>query len=66
VQRSNERILTTHAGSAFIRLVGQENVIAGSECGFAPFADGARVDPDIAFATLSSLAEGARIAAEAA
>jgi len=44
------------------RLVGRENVIAGADCGFATFAHRPVVDPDIAWAKLRSLVEGARLA----
>jgi 5-methyltetrahydropteroyltriglutamate--homocysteine methyltransferase len=43
-------------------LVGRERVIAGTDCGFATYATGGRVDPDVAWAKLHSLAEGARLA----
>ena len=42
------------------RLVGRENVIAGTDCGFGTWVGQAAVDPDIAWAKLQSLAEGAR------
>ena len=38
-------------------------VQAGSDCGFATFGALPTVHPDIAWAKLSSLAEGARLAA---
>jgi 5-methyltetrahydropteroyltriglutamate--homocysteine methyltransferase len=44
------------------RLVGRENVVAGTDCGFATMADYSAVDPKIAWAKFQSLAEGARIA----
>ena len=44
------------------RLVGRENVIAGSDCGFGTWVGQAAVDPDIVWAKLASLAEGARLA----
>ena len=44
------------------RLVGRENVIAGTDCGFATVAGYSVVDPKIAWAKFQSLAEGARIA----
>jgi 5-methyltetrahydropteroyltriglutamate--homocysteine methyltransferase len=44
------------------RLVGRENVIAGTDCGFATAAGYSAVDPKIAWAKFESLAEGARIA----
>lgn len=46
----------------FTDIVGAERVIAGSDCGFGTFAGFGAVDPDIAYAKLSALAEGARIA----
>jgi 5-methyltetrahydropteroyltriglutamate--homocysteine methyltransferase len=48
--------------SAYARLVGRENVIAGSDCGYGTWVGQAAVDPDIVWAKLSALAEGARIA----
>jgi 5-methyltetrahydropteroyltriglutamate--homocysteine methyltransferase len=46
------------------RLVGRERVLAGADCGFATFADSARVDPAIAWAKLGALAEGAALASK--
>jgi 5-methyltetrahydropteroyltriglutamate--homocysteine methyltransferase len=46
----------------FTDIVGPERVIAGSDCGFGTFAGFGAVDPEIAYAKLSSLADGARIA----
>ena len=46
----------------FVNIVGKERVIAGSDCGFGTFAGFGAVDPDIAFAKLKSLSEGALIA----
>jgi 5-methyltetrahydropteroyltriglutamate--homocysteine methyltransferase len=46
----------------FARVVGRENVIAGNDCGFATSAAGDEVHPDVAWAKLAALAEGARIA----
>jgi 5-methyltetrahydropteroyltriglutamate--homocysteine methyltransferase len=42
------------------RLVGRENVIAGSDCGFSTFAGFVVVDPSITWAKLKAMAEGAR------
>jgi 5-methyltetrahydropteroyltriglutamate--homocysteine methyltransferase len=44
------------------KLVGRENLLAGTDCGFAqaPFTN--RVHPTVAMAKLSALAEGARLA----
>lgn len=44
----------------FIDIVGSERVIAGSDCGFGTFAGFGAVDPDIAFAKLRALSEGAK------
>jgi 5-methyltetrahydropteroyltriglutamate--homocysteine methyltransferase len=43
-------------------LVGRENVIAGTDCGFATFASYVIVEPEITWAKLAALAEGARLA----
>ena len=48
--------------SRYARLVGRENVIAGTDCGFGTWVGQAAVDPDIVWAKLGSLAEGARLA----
>ena len=45
-------------------IVGRERVLAGTDCGFGTFAGFGAVHPDIAWAKLRSLAEGARIAAD--
>jgi 5-methyltetrahydropteroyltriglutamate--homocysteine methyltransferase len=44
------------------RLVGRERVIAGTDCGFGTWVGQAAVDPDIVWAKLASLVEGARLA----
>jgi len=44
----------------YARLVGRENVIAGTDCGFGTWVGQAAVDPDIVWAKLASMAEGAR------
>lgn len=44
------------------KLVGRENVIAGTDCGFAQGPFYRRVHPSIMWAKLEALAEGARIA----
>jgi 5-methyltetrahydropteroyltriglutamate--homocysteine methyltransferase len=43
-------------------IVGRDRVIAGTDCGFGTFAGLGRVDPDIAYKKLASLAEGAALA----
>ena len=48
----------------FARLVGRENVIAGSDCGFSQGAFRPRVHPSIMWAKFRTLAEGARLASE--
>lgn len=46
----------------FTNIVGTDRVIAGSDCGFGTFAGFGAVDPDIAYAKLTSLADGAALA----
>ena len=46
----------------FARLVGRENVLAGTDCGFAQGPFHRRVHPSIMWAKLETLAEGARLA----
>jgi 5-methyltetrahydropteroyltriglutamate--homocysteine methyltransferase len=46
----------------YARLVGRENVIAGSDCGYGTWVGQAAVDRDVVWAKLAALAEGARIA----
>ncbi len=48
----------------YARLVGRENVIAGTDCGFGTGADRDRVHPEVVWAKLRALAEGARIASQ--
>jgi 5-methyltetrahydropteroyltriglutamate--homocysteine methyltransferase len=43
-------------------LVGREKVIAGSDCGFGTWVGQAAVDPDVVWAKMAALAEGARLA----
>lgn len=50
----------------FIDIVGAERVIAGTDCGFSTFAGFGAVDPDIVWAKLKALSEGAEIASKAA
>jgi 5-methyltetrahydropteroyltriglutamate--homocysteine methyltransferase len=50
--------------SNYAKLVGRENVIAGSDCGYGTWVGQAAVDPDVVWAKLTALAEGARIATE--
>jgi 5-methyltetrahydropteroyltriglutamate--homocysteine methyltransferase len=46
------------------RLVGRENIIAGTDCGFAQQPFFQRVHPSIVWAKLEALVEGARIASK--
>jgi 5-methyltetrahydropteroyltriglutamate--homocysteine methyltransferase len=46
----------------YAQVVGRERVIAGTDCGFATIAGRSAVVPNIAYAKLASLAEGARLA----
>ena len=48
----------------YAELVGRENVIAGSDCGFATFANFLAIDPGITWAKLHAMADGARLASE--
>jgi 5-methyltetrahydropteroyltriglutamate--homocysteine methyltransferase len=48
----------------YATLVGRENIIAGSDCGFGTWVGQAAVDPDVVFAKLAAMAEGARIASK--
>jgi 5-methyltetrahydropteroyltriglutamate--homocysteine methyltransferase len=46
------------------RLVGRENVIASTDCGFAQVTYFARVHPQIMWAKLEALVNGARLASK--
>jgi 5-methyltetrahydropteroyltriglutamate--homocysteine methyltransferase len=46
----------------YANLVGRENVMAGSDCGFGTWVGQAAVDPDVVWAKFAAMAEGARIA----
>jgi 5-methyltetrahydropteroyltriglutamate--homocysteine methyltransferase len=46
----------------YARIVGRENVIASTDCGFGTSAAGDEVHPDVAWAKLGALVEGARLA----
>ena len=50
--------------SNYAKLVGRENVIAGSDCGYGTWVGQAAVDPDIVWAKLAALTEGARLASQ--
>jgi 5-methyltetrahydropteroyltriglutamate--homocysteine methyltransferase len=48
----------------YAQLVGRENVIAGTDCGFGTFVGRIQVDPRVAWVKLAALAEGARRASQ--
>jgi 5-methyltetrahydropteroyltriglutamate--homocysteine methyltransferase len=48
----------------FANIVGRDRVIAGTDCGFSTFAGFGNVDPEIVYAKLGALAEGAAIASD--
>ena len=48
----------------YASLLGRENVIAGTDCGFAQLEAYQRVHPQVMWAKLQALAEGAQIASE--
>jgi 5-methyltetrahydropteroyltriglutamate--homocysteine methyltransferase len=48
----------------FARIVGKENVIAGTDCGFGTSAGRSAVHPEIVWPKLATLAEGARLASQ--
>jgi 5-methyltetrahydropteroyltriglutamate--homocysteine methyltransferase len=57
-------LLVAERITRYAKLVGRESVIAGTDCGFGTWVGQAAVDPDIVWAKLASLAEGARIASK--
>src|SRR5579862_2118530 len=48
----------------YAALVGRENVVAGSDCGYGTWVGQASVDAQVVWAKLASLAEGARLASK--
>ncbi|KQU49817.1 enterotoxin [Sphingomonas sp. Leaf339] len=48
----------------FAMIVGRERIVAGTDCGFSTFAGFGAVDPEIVYAKLATLAEGAARASE--
>jgi 5-methyltetrahydropteroyltriglutamate--homocysteine methyltransferase len=46
----------------YANLVGRENVMAGSDCGYGTWVGQSAVDPDVVWAKLAAMAEGAAIA----
>lgn len=50
--------------SNFARLVGRENVMGSTDCGFSQFWNLVRVHPEVQWAKLEALVEGARLASQ--
>ena len=48
----------------FASVVGRENVIAGTDCGFATFAGSKEIHPSIVWAKFKALSDGAAIASQ--
>ncbi|MCX9147807.1 cobalamin-independent methionine synthase II family protein [Erythrobacter sp. WG] len=48
----------------YANIIGRERVIAGTDCGFSTFAGFGVVDPEIVWAKLRTLADGAALASE--
>ena len=48
----------------YAKLVGRENVIAGSDCGYGTWVGQAAVDPDVVWAKLAAMDEGAQLASK--
>jgi 5-methyltetrahydropteroyltriglutamate--homocysteine methyltransferase len=48
----------------YANVVGRENVIAGTDCGFATFAGSKEVHPSIVWAKFKAMTDGARIASK--
>ncbi len=46
----------------YAKLVGRENVIAGSDCGYGTWVGQAAVDPQVVWAKFAAMAEGCRLA----
>jgi 5-methyltetrahydropteroyltriglutamate--homocysteine methyltransferase len=49
---------------AFANLFGRERIIAGTDCGFSTFAGFGVVDPEIVWAKLGAMVDGARFASD--
>lgn len=48
----------------YANIIGRERVIAGTDCGFSTFAGFGVVDPEIVYAKLATLAQGAALASK--
>src|SRR5436305_10355541 len=49
----------------YAKLGGRENVMAGSDCGFGTWVGQAAVDPDVVWAKMAAMPDGARLASPA-
>jgi 5-methyltetrahydropteroyltriglutamate--homocysteine methyltransferase len=49
----------------YASVVGRENIVASTDCGLGSLATLSNVEPEIAWAKLGSLVEGARLASKA-
>jgi 5-methyltetrahydropteroyltriglutamate--homocysteine methyltransferase len=56
--------LVTQRLRRFVDIVGQERVMAGTDCGFSTFAGFGAVDEEIVYAKLAAMVEGAKMASE--
>jgi hypothetical protein len=63
--RARANILRGERLQRFARIVGEDHVVAGTDCGFSTFAGLHTVDPAIAWAKLEALVQGAGIASRA-
>ena len=48
----------------YANLVGRENVMLGSDCGYGTWVGQAAVDPDVVWGKLAAMSEGARLASQ--
>jgi 5-methyltetrahydropteroyltriglutamate--homocysteine methyltransferase len=62
--RIEHPLLVAERLTRLARLVGRENVVAGTDCGFRTAAAGGFVAPSVVWAKLQSLSEGARLASQ--
>jgi methionine synthase II (cobalamin-independent) len=62
--RSDQPYRQPAASARFAGVVGRERVIAGTDCGFGTSGAGDEVHPDVAWAKLGALVEGARLASQ--
>jgi len=48
----------------YANLVGRENVMLGTDCGYGTWVGQAAVDPDVVWGKLAAMSEGARLASQ--